>query len=413
MLSLLAGSGPALVTAGGRETSYAELRAAVGHRARDFAPGTLVPVAHRDPGAFLVDALAVLEAGACLLPLDPRGDPDAVCRRVRAGRRMEPGDGLVLSTSGSSGRPKAVVLRLEGVLANVAAIRAYLPGEGRIAVVLPFAYSYALVGQALTTLAAGGTVLLLAGLPIPEQVAAIRRLGATGLSSVPASLRLLAEAAEGAPPLDWVASAGGPMTPETAAAMARLAPLRFNQYGLTEASPRVTACADDEPPFHAGAVGRPIAGVEVRVVDDEVRVRGPSVMRAYLDDPEATARSLAGRWLRTGDRGHLVDGYLYVPGRLDDLVTVAGERVGLDEVAAGLRALPGVRDAGVVALPDPRTDLRLVAGVVLDEGATVPGLRRALRDWHPARRPRLVALEALPTNARGKLDRATLEEKLR
>ena len=396
-------------------TTYGALRDEVERGARAFVPGVLTPVAHADPRAFLVEALAVLRAGAVLLPLDHRGDVDVVCARVGAGRTLEPEAALVLSTSGSSGHPKAVVLGRAGVAANVDAILAYLPvaAHPRTAIVLPFAYSYALVGQALTTLAAGGTVLLLSDLGYPvERVAAMRDLGASGLSSVPASLRLLAGAADPPLRLGYVASAGAPLTPATIDAVARGFPgaTMFNQYGLTEASPRVTACSDAEPAFARGSVGRPLRGVELEIVDGEVVVRGPSVMRRYLDDPEATAAALTARGLRSGDRGRLdADGYLYVRGRIDDLVKVAGERVGLDEVATALRALEGVLDAGVVALPDPRTDLRLVAGVVLGAGTSVRDLRRALRGWHPARRPKLVQLDALPTNARGKLDRRALE----
>ncbi len=411
------GDAPALVTPDGDETSYAELRAEVAARAATFEPGVLTPVAHADPRAFLVDALAVLHAGAVLLPLDHRGDPGAVCARVGAGRTLEPEAALVLSTSGSSGRPKAVVLGATGVAANIEAIRAYLPLEAhpRTAIVLPFAYSYALVGQALTTLAAGGAVLLLAGIAYPKaQREAMRRLGATGLSSVPTSLRLLA-AGDRPLPLGYVASAGAALTPATVRAVREGFPgaAMFNQYGLTEASPRVTACSDAEPGFAKGAVGRPLAGVEVQVVDGEVFVRGPSVMRRYLDDPEATEAALTPHGLRTGDRGHLdADGYLFVTGRADDLVKVAGERVSTHAVAAALRGIDGVREAGVVGLPHPRMGTRLVAGVVLDPHATVDDVRLAMRGWHPARRPRLVVLRALPANARGKLDRPALRAAL-
>jgi len=281
--------------------------------------------------------------------------------------------------------------------------------------VLPFAYSYALVGQALTTLAAGGAVLLLAGIAYPKaQREAMRRLGATGLSSVPTSLRLLA-AGDRPLPLGYVASAGAALTPATVRAVREGFPgaAMFNQYGLTEASPRVTACSDAEPGFAKGAVGRPLAGVEVQVVDGEVFVRGPSVMRRYLDDPAATAAALTPHGLRTGDRGHLdADGYLFVTGRADDLVKVAGERVSTHAVAAALRGIDGVREAGVVGLPHPRMGTRLVAGVVLDPHATVDDVRLAMRGWHPARRPRLVVLRALPANARGKLDRPALRAAL-
>ncbi|MCA9557690.1 MAG: long-chain fatty acid--CoA ligase, partial [Myxococcales bacterium] len=329
----------------------------------------------------------------------------------------DPRAALVLSTSGSSGRPKDVLLGRDGLVANIEAILDYLPvaDHPRTAIVLPLNYSYALVGQALTTLAVGGTVVLLSDLNYPAQQAErMAALRVEGLSSVPASLRLLAAA--NAPPLAYVASAGGPLSDATRQSMAEAWPdaRRFNQYGLTEASPRVTACSDVEAAFHRGSVGRPLRGVQVEAVDGELVVRSPAVMLGYLNDPEGTAAALTSRGLRTGDRGHVdADGYVFVEGRVDDLVKIAGERVSLDAVAAAVRTLPGVRDAAVVTLPDARTDLRLAALVVLDGDAELRAVRRAARALHPAHRPTLwAAAEALPTNARAKLDRSAVRRLL-
>ncbi len=422
---------PALLASDGAALTYDALRAEVARRAAGLPTGRAVGVCGGTPTETLLDALAVLAAGAVLLPLDARATPEArraVADRVGAAgilgetlrgdaAPLDPRAALVLSTSGSSGRPKDVLLARDGLRANIAAILDYLPvaDHPRTAVVLPLNYSYALVGQALTTLAAGGTVALLGDLTYPAQQAErMAALSVEGLSSVPASLRLLAAA--NAPPLAYVASAGGPLSDTTRDAMAAAWPdaRRFNQYGLTEASPRVTACSDAEAAFHRGSVGRPLRGVEVEAVDGELVVRSPAVMLGYLNDPEGTAAALTPRGLRTGDRGHVdADGYVFVEGRVDDLVKIAGERVSLDAVAASVRTLPGVRDAAVVALPDERTDLRLGALVVLDAGADLRTVRRAARALHPARRPTVwAAADALPTNARAKLDRAAVRRLL-
>ncbi len=421
---------PALVARRGAAPTPPAPPAVGAARAAGLPAGRAVGVCGATPTETLLDALAVLAAGAVLLPLDTRATPEdhrAIVERVHAtgilgaplrdAPPLDPRAALVLSTSGSSGRPKDVLLAHEGLRANIAAILDYLPvaDHPRTAIVLPLNYSYALVGQALTTLAAGGTVVLLGDLPYPAQQAErMAALGVDGLSSVPASLRLLAAA--NAPPLAYVASAGGPLSDATRDAMAAAWPdaRRFNQYGLTEASPRVTACSDSEAAFHRGSVGRPLRGVEVEAVDGELVVRSPAVMLGYLNDPEATAAALTPRGLRTGDRGHVdADGYVFVDGRVDDLVKIAGERVSLDAVAASVRTLPGVRDAAAVTLPDARTDLRLGALVVLDAGADLRALRRAARALHPARRPTLwAAAETLPTNARAKLDRAAVRRLL-
>jgi long-chain acyl-CoA synthetase len=417
---------PALVDRLGAEIDFPTLHAAVAERARRWAPDQAVCVASPTPVEYVIDALSVLAAGAVLCPLDVRwsaAEQEAIVHRIGAaawvrvgveryeGVPLERGASLVLSTSGSSGVPKDVLLGRAGLLANVDAILSYLPVAEfpRTGVVLPLNYSYALVGQVLATLRVGGTAILLSDLAWPaEQSEALLRLGAQGVSSVPASLRLLAEAG---PPLCYVASAGAPLTDATVDAVRGAWPdaRAFNQYGLTEASPRVTAVAWSDPGFARGSVGRAIPGVQVECVDGELVVRGPSVMLRYLNDPAGTQAVLGPGGLRTGDRGRVdAEGYVYVSGRADDLVKIAGERVSLEAVRQGVAALAGVREVAVAALPDARTDLRLGALVVL-AGGTLAEVRRAARRLHPARRPtRWTVADALPHTVRGKLDRGAV-----
>jgi long-chain acyl-CoA synthetase len=394
----------------------------------------------------VVAALGAWRLGAVVVPADPRGPAHAAERtalragaaavalgpddvRVREGaapREHDPRAALVLSTSGSSAEPKLVLLGRDGIGANVRAILRYLPVRRapRTAVVVPLSYSYGLVGQVLTTLESGGALLLLGDVPFATtQIDRMRALGAEGLSTVPSAIRLLARAAldeGGAPlPLAYVASAGAALDAATVD-LARAAfpgATLFDQYGLTEASPRVTALSDREPPFARRSAGRALEGLEVFAVDEggarcppgvegEIAVRGPSVMLGYLDDAEATARALlADGALRTGDRGHVDDdGYLYVAGRRDGVVKVSGERVSLEEIAATLRRAPGVRDAAVVAVP--HADLGAELHAFLEaEGEAVRAARELARaELSPAKRPtRIVAIAALPRTTSGKI----------
>jgi long-chain acyl-CoA synthetase len=437
LIELRESDAPALITAGGEELSYRALAKAVraeadALRGQGAGPGKLVALALPDAKQFVVSALAVWECGAVLLPLDVRAGlspVQALIRRARPfllrtaagmerlpdGRELDARVALLLFTSGSSGPPKGVLLSRDGLRANVEAILRYLPA-GRAAIVLPLTYSYALVGQVLTTLQAGATALLLGELKYPaEQLEAMVRLKATGLSSVPSSLRLLARAViegSGAPELSYVASAGAPLDPATVALIRTAFPgaRLWNQYGLTEASPRVAAISDEDPAFAEGSAGRPLQGIDVRAEGEEILVRGPSVMLGYLDDPDATARALAGGWLHTGDVGRLdSSGRLFVHGRGDGVVKCAGERVGLDEVAAVLRECPGVADACVIALPDEALGARLVA-FIESTPEVVTAARKALREkLLPAKRPgQIVALAELPRMPSGKIDRQAL-----
>jgi len=398
---------------GGRTVSYEALRRAVLSRAvtRPFMP--LPPDAYEA----LVTALAAWNAGAVAVPNAPAGLPAEV----------DPRAALLLYTSGSTGGPKGVLLSAEGIRANVEAILTYLPVREvpDTALVLPLRYSYALVGQALTTLRAGGTVWLLNGLEFPVQkldaMAAIGR--PIGLSSVPASLRLLARAElerKSGARLGYVASAGGRLdAPVVALVRQAFGAVRFfNQYGLTEASPRVTAVSDEHPAFAFGSVGRALPGLTVFAVgatgerlptdaSGELAVRGPSVMLGYLGDREATARVLSAEGvLRTGDWGHVDrDGFVFVEGRKDGVVKVAGERVSLESVADSFRGVPGVREVAVAALPDDALGSKLVA--VVEGAVTLATLRARGRELPAQQRPlRYVIVDVMPRTANGKIDLA-------
>lgn len=448
----------ALVTSRGERLTYGELRAAVRRAANRLTAevhaerGRAIAVAVPDPAGMLIAILAVHATGGAALPLDSRatgGQEDALARTrplaVLRGatlegeleleipsaepRWLDPAASLLLFTSGSSGAPKGVVVSGTGLVANVEAILSYLPvrEHPRTAVVLPLCYSYALVGQAFVTLASGGTLILLNDVPFAAtQLELMARERASGLSSVPTSLRLLCEAAQelqvgDRPPLGYLASAGAPLPrPVIDLMRATFAGARlFNQYGLTEACPRVSALADAEAAFERGSVGRPLPGLEVFAAgptgdplppgeEGPLVVRGPSVMLGYLDDPEATSRALRPEGLVTGDWGTRdAEGYLYVSGRRDGVVKVAGERISLEAVASVLRQAPGVGEVCVVAIPDELLGSRLVA-VVEGEGlAEVRAIAR--RELPAAKRPqRYLQVERLPRTPNGKLDLAAI-----
>ena len=416
-------------------------------KARGVGPGVAVLISAPTRADYVLCALGVLNSGGVAVLADPQlptADRHALAQRSHASWVLEglspegallasPGPGgalldaraaLVIFTSGSSGPPKAVVLSGEGVLANVDAILSYLPvaDAPRTAVALPLFYSYALVGQVFTALRVGGTAVLLAPTSFPaEQLAALKKAKSDGFSSVALGLRRLCEVAletpaKERPALHYLASAGGPLDADTRALMKKAFPQArlFNQYGLTEASPRVSALSNKEAAFEAGSCGRTIPGVSISIEGDDgavcaagedghVIVRGPSVMLGYLDDAEATARVLrTDGSLFTNDRGHLdANGFLYVSGRSDGVVKVAGVRVSLEQVSAQLRATAGV-DVCVVGVEDSRFGTRLVAFVEGDD-AQVTAAKTAVASLSPPARPaKFVALVPLPRTANGK-----------
>jgi O-succinylbenzoic acid--CoA ligase len=339
-----------------------------------------------------VDALRrAWDAGDAVLPLDPRlpaPAAQAVLEAARVDEPVEPGDALVVATSGTGSTPKAVVLTAEAVAASAAATSARLgvdPAVDRWLACIPLAHvgGLGVVTRALLT----GTALAVLPRPEPAAVREVAAVRPTLVSLVPTALDRLDPS--------WFKAVvlGG-------AADLRSRPANVvRTYGSTETG--------------GGVVydGRPLDGVEVRVVDGEVQLRGPMLLRAYRDgsDPK-----VADGWLPTGDSGTLDgDGRLVVAGRLADVVVTGGEKVWPDDLEPVLAAHPGVREVAVVGRPDPEWGAVVVAVVVPRDPAEPPTLE-SLRDLVKASRPayaaprRLELVEALPRTALGKVRRAAL-----
>ena len=165
-------------------------------------------------------------------------------------------------------------------------------------------------------------------------------------------------------------------------------------YGLSETSPVVTF---NHPGASrkAGSIGTPIAGVEVRLVDDhgkdvpggevgEIAVRGPNVMKGYWGKPEETAEAIPDGWLRTGDLARQdVDSYLFIVGRKKDMIIRGGENVYPREIEEALYEHPAVAEAACVGIPDPDLGEEVGAAVVLKPGAGADP--DELREWVKAR----------------------------
>jgi cyclohexanecarboxylate-CoA ligase len=187
-------------------------------------------------------------------------------------------------------------------------------------------------------------------------------------------------------------------------------------YGSTEA-PTVTTSHDGDDPERASTTdGRPTGATRVRLgPGGEVWVRGPELFVGY-DDPAATAVAVSDGWFRTGDVGHLDDGWLTILGRGDDLIIRGGENVAVAEVEAVLEAHPGVMQAGVVGVPDELLGERVCAFVVCDPGTALDP--DACRRWFEARGfarfkapERVVVVDRLPATPAGKVDRAELRRR--
>ncbi len=309
-------------------------------------------------------------------------DPSGVETTLEGGLPMEPGDALVVATSGAAGAPKGVILTHDAVAASAAATNArlgVLPADHWLAC-LPLSHVGGL--SVVTRALAGGTGLTV--LPAFE-AAAVAEAGAS-LVSLVATLLPRVE-----PSLFRSIVLGGSAPPSD------LPPNAVTTYGMTETG--------------SGVVydGRPLDGVEVRIDrTGEIHVRGPMLLRAYRDgtDPRRDG------WFATGDLGRWgPDGRLVVDGRRGDLIISGGENVWPEPVEAVLRRHPKVRDVAVGGTTDPEWGQVVTAYIVVaGEAPTLDELRAAVKEElaaHCAPR-RLVLVDAIPRTALGKIRRGEL-----
>ncbi len=198
-------------------------------------------------------------------------------------------------------------------------------------------------------------------------------------------------------------------------------------YGLSEASP-VVSLNPIQGPQKEGSIGKPIPDVEVTIQDDdgnilpigstgEVCVRGGNVMRGYWNQPEATAKTIRNGWLLTGDVGHGdADGFFYITDRKKDMLIVNGINVYPREIEEILYHIPGVKEAAVIGVPDPRRGEHPVAfvaandGVTLDEREILNTLRQKLADYKVPKKINFVT--ALPRNPTGKVLKRELRQQV-
>ena len=352
----------------------------------------LIVVEARGGPDFVARLRRAWDDGDAVFPLDPRLPGPARTRVLAAVRPDEPvadGDALIVATSGTTGEPKAAVLTHEAVRSSAVATSARLhvdPAVDRWLACLPLAHvgGLSVVTRALAT----DTPLTVHEGFDAEAVVAAARDGATLVSLVPAVLRRLD------PTLFRTIVLGGSAMP------AGLPPNAVTTYGMTETG--------------SGVVydGVPLDGVEVRVVDGEIHLRCPMLLRAYRDgtdprDPDG--------WFATGDAGGWdpAAGRLRVDGRVGDVIVTGGEKVWPTAVERVLDTSPEVADVAVVGRPDPEWGQRVVAVVVPRDPARPPALaslREAVKAALPAyAAPReLQLVDALPRTGVGKVARADL-----
>jgi acyl-CoA synthetase (AMP-forming)/AMP-acid ligase II len=340
----------------------------------------------------------------------------------------------VLFTSGTTGRPKGAVLT-QGQLLHVFGLYAHGLGVGpadRAIAANPFFHTFGYAAGILTSLIAGATLCPLPVADPAQMLALIERERITWLPGPPTIYAMLMDSPARAHTDTSslrLAVTGAAVVPGELIRRMR-ADLGFTHiltaYGLTESSGTVSMCSLDDPDEVVEQTsGRPLPGVEVEIrgasgaalppgEPGEICVRGPNVMRGYLDDPAATAEAIdADRWLHTGDVGFLDEGgCLHITDRLKDMFIVGGFNAYPAEIERLLTRHPGVSQAAVIGVPDARLGEVGRAYVIPRLGAELTA--EQLVTWareHMAnyKVPREVVITSdLPRNAAGKISKLDL-----
>ena len=343
----------------------------------------------------------------------------------------------IIYTSGSTGDPKGIMLTHRNMLTAAASITAYLENveDDVILGVLPLSFDYGLY-QMIMAFRVGARLVLERSFVYPAQV--LHTMVAervTGFPGVPTVFATLAEmktlAGYDLSSVRYVTNTAAALAPKHIAFLRTAFPSAriYAMYGLTECK-RCTYLPPEDIERKPGSVGIAIPNTEIWIVDEDGRrleanrvgqlvVRGATVMRGYWGKPEATARRLrpgllpGETVLYTGDSCRLDDdGYLYFAGRMDDVIKSRGEKVAPREVEDALLAVPGVKEAAVIGVPDEILGETVKAYIVCEAGSTLTEKRIQLecqRQLESFMVPKYVVFVAeLPRTSSGKVAKKEL-----
>jgi O-succinylbenzoic acid--CoA ligase len=333
----------------------------------------------------------------------------------------------IIYTSGTTGRPKGALLSYSNYWWSAvgSALNLGSHADDRWLAVLPLFHVGGL--SILVRAAIYGIPAVLHSAFDPAAVnRAIDDDGVTIVSVVSTMLqRMLDERGDRPYPaaLRCVLLGGGPAPrPLLEACAARGVPV-VQTYGLTETASQVATLAPADALRKLGSAGQPLLPTELRIASaragdvGEILVRGPTVMRGYINRPEQTMLALRDGWLHTGDLGYLdADGYLYVVSRRHDLIISGGENIYPAEIESVLLAHPAVEEAAVVGLPDARwgnlpvAAVKLRDGMAASEAELIDFCRERLAGYKVPKQMRFAA--TLPRNAAGKLLRDEIKSNL-
>jgi acyl-CoA synthetase (AMP-forming)/AMP-acid ligase II len=393
-------------------------------------PSCLGKAQHAAQGSAVRDTFVFGEAdGATPFAalLEGSGDPPHVA--------IDPREDLVVLpySSGTTGLPKGVMLTHYNLVANVLQTARALPIDGTDTMLglLPFFHIYGMLVIMNLGLHLGATVVTMQRFEIEQFLQVLQKYEVTFAPLVPPIVLALAKH----PAVDHykltklrtVFSGAAPLRENIASAVSERLGCRVLQgYGLTETSPVTHGCRDARP-GKVASVGPPVPNTDVRVVnvetgldcgaheEGEIVVRGPQVMKGYLNRPDATAAMIDGDgWLHTGDIGYAdEDGFFFIVDRVKELIKYKGMQIAPAELEALLLSHPAITDAAVVPVEDEQAG-EVPKGYVVASASVTPDEIMAFvaERVAPYKRLRYVELiEQIPKSPSGKILRRLLVQR--
>ncbi len=332
--------------------------------------------------AILVHGSSELESTTPLEPLMAKAQP------LKSMHECNEDDlAMLIYTSGTTGQPKGVMQSHKNLQTNVAAViklGAMAPST-RAMQVLPLSHVFGVLGMNLNAIF-GCSSIILPQWDTRQVFETIQQFKIARFSVVPTMLSYMLTFPDrqkyDCSSLE-VVSTGGAATPdEVRREFERTFSCRIRDgYGCSEATCAISSYQDSEA-HRVGSVGRPLHEMDLAILDKasravptgqegEVCVRGPHVMQGYWKDPETTELAMRSGWLHTGDLGRVdADGYLYITGRIKDLIIKGGENISPREIEEAIYQHPAVAEAAVIGIPDVTFGEQVCAVVVLRPGHT-------------------------------------------
>ena len=349
----------------------------------------------------------------------------------------EPDDiALVLHTSGTTSKPKIVPLKVQNLVSSADNIAGTLrlTAADRCLNVMPLFHIHGLSAAILATIASGGSVQCMEGFSAPHFIDWIISQRATWYTAVPSMHQsILANASATQTLIDeiglrFIRSSSAALPPKVMQGLEELFDVPvIEAYGMTEAAHQMTSNPLPPGERKAGSVGiasnidvaiMAVKGADLLPADEpgEIVIKGPSVMTAYSNNAQANDEAFVQDWFRTGDLGYLdADGYLFITGRIKEIINRGGEKISPLEVEDVLLRHPAVSQAVAFAIPHETLGEEIAAAVVAqDENVSSKELQKfvdlRLAQFKVPRQ--VIFMDEIPKGPTGKVQRIGLADKL-